>query len=140
MQLKSSIGQIKKLQPGDKIGYGLTYEATKPMTIAVIPIGYADGLSYTYSNKGKVLINGKFAPVVGTICMDQMMVDITGIDDARPGQTITIFGEDRDEFLDIIEVGDELDTYIFQFICNIMNRVPHVYFKDGMAVSYDSLV
>lgn len=139
-QMKSSIGQIKDLKPGDKVGYGLTYEAKEPMRIAVIPIGYADGLPYKYSNSGKVMINGKIAKVVGTICMDQMMVDITDIHDARPGQTITIYGEDNDEFLDIYEVGDEIDTYIFQFICNTSYRVPRVYFRNGMAVSYESLV
>ena len=102
-QLKSSVGQVKDLRPGDKVGYNLTYECTQPMTIAVIPIGYADGLPYSFSNKGRVLINGQWAPVVGTICMDQMMVDITGIEGVRPGQTITIFGEDNDVITNLFE-------------------------------------
>ncbi|MBQ2697426.1 MAG: alanine racemase [Clostridia bacterium] len=139
-QLKSSVGQVKDLRPGDKVGYNLTYECTQPMTIAVIPIGYADGLPYSFSNKGRVLINGQWAPVVGTICMDQMMVDITGIEGVRPGQTITIFGEDNDVITNLFEQSLYVGAMPAQFATNITPRVPRVYLRGGMAVSSDSLV
>ena len=98
ISLKSCV-EKSQLERGDKIGYNCTYEVQGSMTIAVVPIGYADGLPYGMSNQGCILVNGKRAPVVGTICMDQMMVDITGIEGVRPGQTVTVFGEDNDEML-----------------------------------------
>ena len=139
MQLKSSVGQIKQLEPGAKVGYNCTYEVQQDMTIAVIPIGYADGLPYGMSNQGSILVNGKWAPVVGTICMDQMMVDITGIEGVRPGQTVTIFGEDNDEMAGLIEQSVSVGAFPPQFFTNITSRVPRVYFKDGVAVGYEAL-
>ncbi len=138
-QLKSSIGQVKNLAPGDKVGYNCTYEVTRDMSIAVIPIGYADGLPYGMSNKGHILVNGQKAPVIGSVCMDQMMVDITGIEGVRPGQTVTIFGEDNDAFQSMIEVSKEAEAFPPQFFTNITSRVPRVYYENGMVVSYEAL-
>ena len=139
ISLKSCVGQLKQLERGDKIGYNCTYEVQGSMTIAVVPIGYADGLPYGMSNQGCILVNGKRAPVVGTICMDQMMVDITGIEGVRPGQTVTLFGEDNDEMLSLGELCSSIGAFPPQFLTNITGRVPRVYFKDGVSVGYEAL-
>ncbi len=139
MQLKSQVAQVKDLKAGDVVGYDCTYEVKSPMRIAVVPVGYADGLPYGMSNQGSILVNGKWAPVVGTICMDQMMVDITGIEGVRPGQTVTIFGEDNDEMAGLIEQSVSVGAFPPQFFTNITSRVPRVYFKDGVAVGYEAL-
>ncbi len=97
MSLRSTVAMVKEVQPGDCISYSRTFQADRPLRIATIPVGYADGYLRAFSNKADVLIHGKRARVVGNICMDQMMVDVTGIPETRPGDLVTLAGRDGEE-------------------------------------------
>lgn len=124
--LKTTISQIRTVEAGETIGYGRRGVANTPMTIAILPIGYADGFNRRLSNGvGKVLIAGLKAPVIGTICMDMCMVDITGIV-AHEGDRAIIFGED----LPVSEVAETLGTISYEILTSIGQRVKRIYFKD----------
>jgi alanine racemase len=124
--LKTTISQIRTVEEGETIGYGRRGIANKLLTIAVLPIGYADGLNRKLSNGvGKVLIGGVKAPIIGTICMDMCMVDITGIV-AHEGDRAIIFGED----LPVSEVAATLGTISYEILTSIGQRVKRVYFKE----------
>ena len=124
--LKTTISQIRTFDEGETIGYGRRGIADKSLTIAILPIGYADGLNRRLSNGvGKVLIGGVKAPVIGTICMDMCMIDITGIE-AREGDKAIIFGED----LPVSEVADTLGTISYEILTSVGQRVKRVYFKE----------
>lgn len=125
--LKTTISQIRRVGAGETIGYGRNGVSDKPMTIAVLPIGYADGLNRRLGNGiGKVLIGGSRAPFIGTICMDMCMVDITGID-AHEGDRAIIFGED----LPVSEVAATLGTIPYEILTSVGQRVKRVYFKES---------
>jgi alanine racemase len=124
--LKTTISQIRTVDAGETIGYGRRGIADKTLSIAVLPIGYADGLNRRLSNGvGKVLIGGSKAPIIGTICMDMCMVDITGIA-AHEGDRAIIFGED----LPVSEVAATLGTISYEILTSIGQRVKRVYFKE----------
>ena len=99
--------------------------------MATIPVGYADGYPRTLSNKGWVLIHGQKAPILGRICMDQFMVDVTHITDVKHGDEVTLIGRDGDESIHIDELGDLSGRFSYEFACDISKRVPRVYIKDG---------
>jgi alanine racemase len=124
--LKSTISQIKIIPQGDSIGYNRSWKAEKEMKIAVIPIGYADGLNRKLSNgKGSVYIHDNAAPIVGNICMDMCMADITGIE-ANEGDDVVIFGKEHP----IDELATTLDTIPYEILTNISRRVKRVYFHE----------
>ncbi len=127
MELKTRVSQIKTMSPGDTISYGRMYTAEKPGRVAVISIGYADGLRRGLSGNMDVIINGQRAPQIGRICMDMCMVDVTKIKDVKPGDTVTVFGRDGDEFIPAEELSDKLDTISYEVLCGVSHRVPRVY-------------
>lgn len=131
MELKSHISYIKTVEPGAAFSYGGTFTAKKEMKVATIPVGYADGYPRSLSNKGWVLIHGKKAPILGRVCMDQFMVDITKIPDAKAGDEVTLIGKDGKEFISIEKFGDLSGRFFYEFACDISKRVPRVYIKDG---------
>lgn len=131
MELKSHISHIKTVEPGAAFSYGGTFTAKKEMKVATIPVGYADGYPRSLSNKGWVLIHGKKAPILGRVCMDQFMVDITKIPDAKAGDEVTLIGKDGKEFISIEKFGDLSGRFSYEFACDISKRVPRVYIKDG---------
>lgn len=131
MELKSHISYIKTVEPGAAFSYGGTFIAKKEMKVATIPVGYADGYPRSLSNKGWVLIHGKKAPILGRVCMDQFMVDITKIPDAKAGDEVTLIGKDGKEFISIEKFGDLSGRFSYEFACDISKRVPRVYIKDG---------
>ena len=131
MELKSHISYIKTVEPGAAFSYGGTFTAKKEMKVATIPVGYADGYPRSLSNKGWVLIHGKKAPILGKVCMDQFMVDITKIPDAKAGDEVTLIGKDGKEFISIEKFGDLSGRFSYEFACDISKRVPRVYIKDG---------
>lgn len=131
MELKSHISYIKTVEPGAAFSYGGTFTAKKEMKVATIPVGYADGYPRSLSNKGWVLIHGKKAPILGRVCMDQFMVDITKIPDAKAGDEVTLIGKDGKEFISIEKFGDLSGRFSYEFACEISDRVPRVYIKDG---------
>ena len=127
MELKTHISYIKTLPPGCQISYGGIYETVKETRIVTIPVGYADGYPRSLSNRGRVLIHGKYAPIRGRICMDQFMVDVTEIPEARQGDVVTLFGKDGREFLPVEEVAELAGSFHYEFVCGISKRVPRIY-------------
>ncbi len=122
LEWKSVVSMIKKVHPGETIGYGRSYIADKEMIIATIPTGYADGYNRILSNKGKVLINGKIAPIVGRICMDQMVVDVTGLNVNFEDEVILLGdGYTADD------TARDIRTIGYEIVCDIGKRVPRVY-------------
>lgn len=122
MELKTTVSFVHEFKKGDSVSYGRTYVAEKDMKIATLPIGYADGLFRALSKNLKVLINGKEAPIIGRICMDQCMVDVTGLD-VKTEDEVTVFGAEKS----VYELSDAIDTIPYEIICDIGKRVPRVY-------------
>ena len=114
--------------------YGGTYVADRKLRVATVPVGYADGYSRQLSNKGWVLIHGQKAPILGRVCMDQFMVDVTEIGDVKKGDEVTLIGRDGDEFIGIEEIGDLCGRFSYEFACDISPRVPRVYIKNGKEI------
>lgn len=134
LELKTNVVFIKDVPAGVGVGYNSTYITTKKTTIATIPVGYGDGYPRQLSSKGRVLINGQYAPIIGRICMDQFMVDITGLKDIKEGDVVTLVGRDGDEFISVEEVAALSGSFNYEFICNIGKRIPRVYYKGGKVV------
>lgn len=134
MEWKASISHVKEIGRGTAVSYGGTYVAQEHKKVATIPVGYADGYPRSLSNKGWVLIHGQKAPILGRVCMDQMMVDITKIPQAKVGDEVTLMGRDGEEFLSAEELGDLSGRFSYEFVCDISKRVPRVYLKDGKEI------
>lgn len=128
------ISYIKEVEPGNAVSYGGTYTVEKPMRIATIPVGYGDGYPRGLSNKGYVLINGKGAPILGRVCMDQFMVDVTQIPEAKEGALVTLIGRDGEEQITMEELGDLSGRFNYEFACDIGKRIPRVYLEKGKIV------
>ena len=131
MELKSRIVYIKELEEGAAISYGGTFKVSHTMRVATIPVGYGDGYPRSLSNKGWVLIHGKKAPILGRICMDQMMVDVSGIPEAKELDEVTLMGKDGEEELSVDTLGALSGRFPYEFVCDIGKRVPRVYDKGG---------
>ena len=135
MEIKSYVSFVKTLEAGVEIGYGGTYTTTKETTVATIPVGYADGYSRALSNRGRVLIKGKSFPIIGRVCMDQFMVDISELPEIRQGDEVTLVGRDSDEYISIEEVADMSYSFNYEFVCDIGKRIPRVYYKGGKVIA-----
>lgn len=131
MSLITHISHIKTLEAHNGISYGHTFITDKSMRIATIPVGYADGYPRALSNKGVVLIHGKRCSILGRVCMDQMMVDITDIPQAKIEDRVTLVGCDGDEWISAEEVADASYSFNYEFVCGIARRVPRIYVKNG---------
>lgn len=131
MVLKSHIAFVKEIEAGTPISYGGTFVSKEKMKIATIPVGYADGYPRSLSNVGYVLIRGKKAPIVGKVCMDQFMVDVTHIDGANFGDRVTLVGQDGNETISIEDLSELSGRFNYEFICDLGKRIPRVYVKDG---------
>lgn len=134
MELKSHITYVKTVEAGNAVSYGGTFVTDRTTRIATIPVGYADGYPRQLSNRGWVLIAGKKAPVLGRVCMDQFMVDVTAIPEAREGMEVTLIGKDGEEEITMEEFGDLCGRFSYEFACEISKRVPRVFVKDGKEV------
>lgn len=131
----AEVSYVKELEAGREISYGGTFKTTKTTKIATIPVGYADGYPRCLSNKGKVIINGKFARILGRVCMDQFMVDVTDIDDVKSGTQVVLVGEQDGVSLSMEEVADSAYSFNYELPCRIAHRVPRTYYLDGNLVS-----
>ena len=131
MTLKTRISMVKTVKAGCGIGYGHTYITEKDTRVATLSAGYADGVPIELSNKGRVIIHGKFARILGRICMDQFMVDVTDIPEVKAGDSAVIFGTDGKLSISADEVANECDILNYSLVCGIDSRVPRVYIKDG---------
>ena len=131
MELKSHITLIKEVEAGVPVSYGGTFVTKQKTRIATIPVGYADGYPRQLSNKGRVLIHGKSAPILGRICMDQFMVDVTDIPQAQELDEVTLLGTDGEASVTVEELGELSGRVPYEFVCDISKRVPRVYKKNG---------
>lgn len=131
MSWLTHISHIKTLEAGREVSYGGTFKTTEPRVIATIPVGYADGYPRCLSNKGRVIINGQYAPIVGRVCMDQFMVDVTDVDGAELDSIVTLVGKDGDAELSMEEVSNAAYSFNYELPCRIARRVPRTYYKDG---------
>lgn len=127
----ASVGWLKKGMP---LSYGSAYVAESDRRIATVPIGYADGYPRSLSNKGSVLIHGKKAPILGRICMDQLMVDITDIEEAVYLSAVTLIGNNGCEHISVEDLGHLSGKFNYEFICGLGKRIPRNYLKDGVIV------
>lgn len=127
LELKSHVIFVKELPAGESVSYGRTYITKEPTRVATVAIGYADGYPRSLSNKGYVLIHGKKAPVIGRVCMDQMMVDVTGIDNVQVEDVVTVVGKDGEEVITFEELGKLADRFNYEFVCDISERVERKY-------------
>jgi len=134
MQLKTKVIFIKTVGPGQGVSYGHTYVTGRETVIATIPVGYADGYPRSLSSRGRVIVNGRYAPVIGRVCMDLMMIDVTGIPGVETGTDVTVMGRDGDAEVSAEEIGALAGTFHYEIICGINKRVPRVYTRGGQEV------
>jgi len=133
MSLKAEISHVKELEAGRGVSYGLKYVTPGKRKIATIPIGYADGYTRMLSGKAEVLVNGEKVPVVGRICMDQCLIDVTGTD-VKIGDEVILFGSDGTNTITIDEVASKLGTINYEITCMISKRIPREYTRGGKTV------
>ena len=134
MEIKSCITYIKEIEAGTAVSYGGTFVADHTMKVATIPVGYGDGYVRSLSGKGDVLIHGKRAAILGRICMDQFMVDVTDIPDVQDDDEVTLLGSDGAECITMEELAEKSGGFHYEMICDIGKRIPRVYLKDGKVV------
>lgn len=127
MTLKSHVVFVKDVEPGTAISYGGTYVADTNRRVATIPVGYGDGYPRSLSNKGYVLIHGRKANIIGRVCMDQFMVDVTEIPDVKTADEVTLIGNDGAETITMEEMGDLSGRFNYEFACDLGKRIPRVY-------------
>ena len=134
MEIKSCITYIKEIEAGTAVSYGGTFVADHTMKVATIPVGYGDGYVRSLSGKGDVLIHGKRAAILGRICMDQFMVEVTDIPDVQEDDEVTLLGSDGAECITMEELAEKSGGFHYEMICDIGKRIPRVYLKDGKVV------
>lgn len=140
MSLKTKVTQVKTVPAGTKISYGHTFKAEKPMKIATLAIGYADGIPLSLSGKGSVIISGRKVPIVGRVCMDQMMVDVTDARNVDVGDTAVIFGSDGGATITADEVAAVAGTINYEIVCRLDCRVPRVFVSGGETIGTFSYI
>ena len=131
MSLKTVISQVKTVPEGTAVSYGGTFVTQRKTKIATVPIGYADGYLRVLSSKASMLVNGKKAPVIGRICMDQAMLDITDIENINENTVVTVFGKDGDAEIKVEDIADIANTINYEILCLISKRIPRIYIKNG---------
>lgn len=134
MSLRSTVAMVKTVKPGDCISYSRTFRAEREMRIATIPVGYADGYLRSFSNRAEVIIRGKRCPVVGNVCMDQLMVDVSHIPGVQPEDVVTLAGRDGDEEITFAQLAELAGTIHYELLCLVGKRVPRVYLRGGKIV------
>ena len=127
MSFRSHVVNVKTVEAGVGVSYGATYVTKCPTRIATVSVGYADGYPRALSNKGRVLIHGQFAPVLGRVCMDQIMVDVSHIDNVEIEDVVTLFGRDGQNFIPVEEPADLSSSFNYEFVCSLTRRVTRVY-------------
>lgn len=132
LSLKSHVVCVKEVEPGTPVSYGSTWVAKTGCRIATIPVGYGDGYPRSLSNKGSVLIHGQRVPIVGRVCMDQLMVDVTAVkENVRVGDEVTLIGQDGDLRITAEELGVLSGRFNYELMCDLGNRIPRIYHQNG---------
>ncbi len=139
MSFKTKVSYIKELEEGVSISYSRTYFTSRKTTVATVPVGYADGYSRLLSNKAKVIINGAYAPVIGNICMDQFMIDVTDIDGVTEGTEIVLMGEEKGLEITAEDIARIEGKISYEVLCCIGKRVPRIYKKNGREIKMVNL-
>lgn len=134
LSLKSHLVYVKEIPEKTPVSYGGTFVAKERMRIATVPVGYGDGYPRSLSNRGYVLIRGKRAPILGRVCMDQFMVDVTDIPETSEGDEVTLIGTDGAERITMEELGELSGRFNYELACDLGRRIPRVYLKDGVVV------
>jgi alanine racemase len=134
LQWLSRVTHVKTLPEGCPISYGGTFVTCRPTVIATVPVGYADGYRRSLSGKFYVLIRGRKAPILGRICMDQMMVDVTDIPGVALDDTVTLVGWDGKHHISMERIAAAADSFNYEFVCGISRRVPRIYCRGGKEV------
>lgn len=134
LEWKSHIIFIKDIEPGTGVSYGASFVADRPMKIATIPIGYGDGYRRSLSNKGYVLIHGKRAKILGRVCMDQFMVDVTEIENVSVDDEVTLIGKDGEDAITAQQMGELAGSFNYEIVCDIGKRIPRIYIRDEKIV------
>jgi alanine racemase len=131
MSLKSVVSMVKYISTGDTVGYGRTFTADKTIKVATVTAGYADGYSRLLSNKGEVLIHGTRCKIIGNVCMDQFMVDVSNVENVQCGDVVTLVGTDGNETITLDELANTIGTINYELACNISLRASRVYVRDA---------
>ena len=131
LSLKSHIAFVKDIPAGTPVSFGGDFVSEHQMRIATIPIGYGDGYPRSLSDTGYVLIRGKKAPIIGRICMDQFMVDVSDIPEVKFGDKVTLIGRDQEEYLPVEKLSELSGRFNYEFVCDLGKRIPRVYVQDG---------
>src|SRR5947207_3316975 len=126
MTLVSRVVAVKGMRPGEITGYGARFSAKRPTTIAIVPAGYADGLDVRLAGRGSVLIRGRRVPIIGSVCMDMLMADVTGLD-VSPGDDVVIIGAQGDDVLGVREIAAQIGTIPYEILCRIGSRLERLY-------------
>lgn len=137
MELKSSIAFVKDVPSGFKVSYGSTFVTDKETKIATVSAGYSDGYPRYMSNKGSVIVNGIRCRIIGRVCMDQMMIDVTDVPNVKIGDEVTLVGTDGNETIRIEDISDPEARFNYEVVCLINKRVPRVYVKNGEIIKIE---
>lgn len=131
LDLKSHITMVKEIPAGEKVSYGGTFTTTRTTKLATVSVGYGDGYPRALSSKGYVLVRGQKAPIVGRVCMDQMMVDVTDIENVTRADIVTLIGKDGDAEITVEEIATLAGTFNYEFVCDLGKRIPRSYYLNG---------
>lgn len=134
MEMKTAVAMVKEIPAGCSVSYGRTFISDRPMRVATVPVGYADGYRRALSNRADMLLHGKRARVLGTVCMDQLMLDVSDIPGVKAGDVATVFGSSQDAMIPVEELASLSGTINYEIICGISRRVPRVYFRGGKPI------
>lgn len=135
MSLKTVVSQIKDLPEGSSVSYCRKYVSDKNIKSATVPIGYADGYSTKFSNKSSMLVRGKRVSIIGRVCMDQLMLDVSDIGDICQGDVVTVFGKDEEHYIFVDELAKYMESISYEIVCLIGKRVPRLYFSGGNIIA-----
>ena len=138
LSLISHVTYVKEVEPGTPISYGGTFVAPKKMKVATIPVGYGDGYPRSLSNKGCVLIHGKRAKILGRVCMDQFMADVTEIPETKFMDRVTLIGKDGNDQITVDELAGLSGRFNYEFVCCLGKRIPRVYRRNGRLIDRDN--
>lgn len=127
LELISHVAYVKEVGAGFTVSYGSTYKTTGDTKIATIPVGYGDGYPRLLSNRGRVIVNGCYAPIIGRVCMDQFMVDVTNVPDVKQGDEVKLIGRQGDCEITVDEIAEIAGTINYEIVCGINKRVPRIY-------------
>lgn len=134
LSLKSNVVYVKHIEEGEQVSYGGIYTAKSRRRIATVPVGYGDGYPRALSNVGRVIINGSYAPIIGRVCMDMFIIDITDISGIEIGDEVILIGTDGDRSISVEEIARHRETINYEIICQLGKRIPRVYIRDGKTI------